>query len=71
MKRHFEFIGGNSAKFWEATVNGSTVTVCFGRIRTEGQTLTKTLPDATAAQRHADKLIAAKVKKGYVETVPA
>jgi predicted DNA-binding WGR domain protein len=71
MKRHFEFVSGSSSKFWEATVNGSTVTVCFGRIGTAGQEQTKTLPNATAAQQHADKLIAAKTKKGYVETVPA
>jgi predicted DNA-binding WGR domain protein len=71
MKRHFEFVGGNSAKFWEATVNGSAVTICFGRIGTDGQTQTKTLPDANAAQRHADKLIAEKLRNGYVETIPA
>jgi predicted DNA-binding WGR domain protein len=71
MKRHFEFVSGTSAKFWEVSVIGCNVSVCFGRIGTEGQTQTKALASADAAQRHADKLIAEKLKKGYVETVPA
>lgn len=71
MKRHFEFVGGSSAKFWNVTVSGCAVTVCFGRIGTAGQEQTKTLVDAGAAQKHADTLIAAKIKKGYLETVPA
>ena len=39
MKRYFEFIGGSSAKFWEVVVSGNEVTVRFGRIGTEGQTV--------------------------------
>jgi len=68
-KRHFEFSGGNSAKFWEIGVSGDTVTVRFGRIGTEGQTQVKSFPDAAAATRHAEKLIAAKIGKGYAEAV--
>lgn len=71
MKRHFEFVGGNSAKFWNVAVAGCNVTVCFGRIGTAGQEQTKTLDDAVAAQQHANKLVAQKIKKGYLETVPA
>ncbi len=71
MKRHFEFVGGSSAKFWEVAVAGCAVTVCFGRIGTAGQEQTKTLADAAAAQQHANTLIAAKIKKGYLETIPA
>ena len=71
MKRHFEFVSSTSAKFWEISLAGCNVSVCFGRIGADGQTQTKTLSDANAAQRHADKLIAEKLKKGYVETVPA
>ena len=69
MKRHFEFVGGSSAKFWEIEILGNEVTVRYGRIGTEGQTQTKTLPDAEAAARHAEKLIASKTAKGYLETV--
>jgi predicted DNA-binding WGR domain protein len=68
-KRYFEFVGGSSAKFWEVNVNGNDVTVRFGRIGSQGQAQTKTLPDADAATRHAEKLIASKVGKGYAETV--
>ncbi|MGO8748714.1 MAG: WGR domain-containing protein [Thermoguttaceae bacterium] len=69
MKRYFEFVGGSSAKFWEITTSGNEVTVRFGRIGTEGQTQVKTLADADAAAKHAEKIIAAKMGKGYRETV--
>lgn len=72
--RYFEFVGedadrnvANSAKFWEVTVDGSSVTVRFGKIGASGQTTVKTLSSTQTAQAEADKLIAAKVKKGYVE----
>ena len=67
-KRYFEFVRGSSAKFWEIGVSGNEVTVRFGRIDTEGQTQTKTLPDADAAAHH-EKMIASKTAKGYHETV--
>lgn len=70
MKRYFEFVGGTSAKFWEISTGGSEVTVRFGRIGTEGQMQVKRLADAGAAARHAEKLIAQKVGKGYRETAP-
>ena len=66
-KKRFEFVDGKSAKFWEISVSGCDATVCFGRIGTAGQTQTKTLADPAAAQAHADKLIAEKTKKGYVQ----
>ena len=68
MEKHcFEFVGGSSAKFWEIGVSGHDVTVRFGRIGTQGQTQVKTLPDADAAVKHAEKLIASKTEKGYAE----
>ncbi|MGH7134898.1 MAG: WGR domain-containing protein, partial [Pirellulales bacterium] len=66
--RHFEFVEGGSAKFWEISVNGNDVTVRFGRMGTQGQTQTKSFADADAATRHAEKLIGEKTKKGYVES---
>lgn len=66
-KRRFEFSEGSSNKFWEISVAGSDVTVRFGRIGTNGQAQTKKLPDAAAATKHADKLIAEKLGKGYTE----
>jgi predicted DNA-binding WGR domain protein len=69
MTRRFEFIGGGSAKFWEAVVSGCDVTVRYGRLGSDGQSLTKTFADVEAAQRHAEKLIGEKLKKGYKECV--
>ncbi len=65
--RRFEFAEGKSSKFWEISVDGSTVTVRFGRIGSNGMTQLKTFADAQAAARHAQKLIAEKSEKGYVE----
>ena len=65
--RYFEFVGGNSRKYWEVTVTGSDVTVRYGRIGTDGQSKTKSFSDEEAAVRQAEKLIAAKTGKGYME----
>ncbi len=65
--RHFTFIGGTSNKFWEIGVDGTEVTVRYGRIGTAGQSKTKSFSDSTAAVRHAEKLIAEKTREGYQE----
>ena len=39
----------------------------MGKIGTDGQTNVKTLADADAATKHAEKLIKEKTGKGYVE----
>ena len=67
MTRHFEFVEGSSSKFWEVTAKDNAVTVRYGRIGTDGQTQTKSFGDTAASQKHADKLIAEKLKKGYSE----
>ena len=41
--------------------------VRFGRIGTAGQSQTKSFANDAKAQHEADKLIAEKLKKGYVE----
>lgn len=66
--RYFEFEDGKSAKFWEISIDGSDVTVRYGRIGTNGQSRTKSLKDEEAAERHAEKLIDEKTGKGYEET---
>ena len=75
MKRYFEFTGAdadrgtsNSAKFWEVDVEGSKVTIRFGKIGATGQTTVKDFDSDDAANAHAEKLIAEKTKKGYTET---
>jgi len=67
MTRRFEFVGGNSAKFWECGVTGNQVTVRYGRLATDGQAQTKEFTSPESAQKHADTLIVSKLNKGYVE----
>ena len=67
MTRRFEFVGGSSAKFWSVTTNGSAVTVHYGRLGTTGQSQTTVFADASKAEKHADKLVCAKLGKGYLE----
>ncbi len=69
MLRRFEFVSGTSAKFWEIRLAGTAVTVRFGRLGTEGQMQVKTFPSPDAACQHANKVIAEKNRKGYVECV--
>jgi predicted DNA-binding WGR domain protein len=67
MKRRFEFVGGSSAKFYEVSVVGRDVHICFGRLDTAGQTQNKSFPSSDAAHKHAEKLVSQKLAKGYIE----
>ena len=69
--RTFQFSDAKSHKFWNIDVQGSSFTVTFGRIGTAGQTQTKSFATPATAQVAADKLIAEKTKKGYVEVAPS
>ena len=66
--RYFEFKDAHSSKFWEVSVAGSTVTVRYGKIDTNGQTSVKELDSPEEAQEHASKQAAGKMKKGYQES---
>ena len=63
--QYFELIEGKSAKFWEITSAGTSVTVRYGRIGTAGQSKTKTFPTQEAAEAYAQGLIEEKTEKGY------
>jgi DNA ligase-1 len=65
--RHFEFVEGTSNKFWEVWVEGTNTYTRYGRIGSGGQTTTKAFPDEAAARKAADRLIAEKTGKGYIE----
>jgi predicted DNA-binding WGR domain protein len=65
--RRFEMAEGTSSKFWEVSVDGADLTVCFGRIGTDGQSKTKTFADASKALAEQTKLIKEKTGKGYSE----
>jgi predicted DNA-binding WGR domain protein len=68
MKRCFIFQEGNSQKFWNIDVEGTGFTVTYGKLGTQGQTSSKAYDTEAACQKQADKLIAEKTKKGYVES---
>jgi predicted DNA-binding WGR domain protein len=65
--RRFEFTDEKSSKFWSIRVSGNEVEVKYGRIGTEGQSQVKAFDNPEAAEKHAGKLIAEKMGKGYVE----
>ena len=67
MKRTFIYTDDKSNKFWTIEINGDSYTVTYGKVGTAGQTQTKDFTDEAACQKAADKLIAEKTKKGYVE----
>jgi uncharacterized protein (TIGR02996 family) len=66
--RTFVFTDATSNKFWHIELSGKKFTVQFGRVGTTGQTQTKSSTSPAAAQKEHDKLVAQKLKKGYVET---
>ncbi len=65
--RTFSLVEGTSDKFWNIDVVGPSVTVNYGRTGTNGQTKTTSYDTAEKAKAESDKLIASKLKKGYVE----
>ena len=71
MTRRFEFISGKSAKFWQTSIEDCTVIVMFGRIGVDGQQVTKSFDNQASAQKHADKMIGEKLRKGYLEVAIA
>ena len=65
--RMFELVEGGSAKFWEIRPQGASFTTRFGKIGTKGQTSQKDFSSEASASVEAAKLVAEKMKKGYVE----
>jgi len=65
--RYFEFVEGNSSKFWEVSQAGNTMSTRWGRIGSAGQSKTKTFADETAAANAMSLLIEEKTDEGYVE----
>lgn len=69
--RMFEMKEGSSDKFWEITLDGTSHTVRFGRVGTDGQTKTKDYGTVAAAKAAYDKLVKEKTGKGYKEVTGA
>lgn len=69
--RRFEFTDEKSSKFWQIRITAEGTEVRYGKIGTAGQSQVKPFETPDLAQKSADKLVAAKLIKGYSEVVPA
>jgi predicted DNA-binding WGR domain protein len=67
-QRSLQYTDGKSNKFWIITLKGLAHTVQYGRSGTTGQTQTKEFATENEARKSFEKLVAEKLKKGYVET---
>ena len=56
-----------SRKFWQVRREDTVVVIAFGRIGTTGQSQSKPFADAERAQAEIEKLVAEKLRKGYLE----
>ena len=65
--RLFEYRDGRSDKFWEIRLEGTSHTVRYGRVGTDGQTVTKEFATDEKALASCEKLIRQKEAKGYKE----
>ncbi|MFM8582702.1 MAG: WGR domain-containing protein [Planctomycetaceae bacterium] len=65
--RRFECREGGASKFWQVLLRGTDVVVQFGKLGTQGQQSVKSFSSTAQAEAHAEKQIAEKLGKGYVE----
>ena len=61
----YEFVEGNSQKFWEIELQGAGFTVKWGRLGTGGQAKDHVFADEGTAQHEYEQLVRSKEKKGY------
>ncbi|MDR2869044.1 MAG: WGR domain-containing protein [Deferribacteraceae bacterium] len=72
--RYFTFTDGSSNKFWKIDIeideeeDEYNFVTTYGKIGTAGQTSEKSFDSAEDCEKEANKVIAQKVKKGYVES---
>lgn len=62
------FTDGKSNKFWQITTVESKTTVNYGKIGSDGVSTVKEHANADKAKNFAEKEVAGKKKKGYVES---
>ena len=58
-----------SNKFWNLETNGKQFITSWGRIGTAGQSITRYFYSKERCESEAKKLIASKIKKGYVDAI--
>ena len=63
------FQDSRSNKFWNLETNGKKFTTSWGRIGTFGQYKIKAFYSAARCEQEANKKIASKIKKGYVQCI--
>lgn len=68
MKAELIYQDETSNKFWKIEVHENRHTVTYGRVGSDGTSKTKEFKDHETALKDATKLVAAKKKKGYVES---
>lgn len=61
----YEYIEGNSSKYWQVAVNGNTLEVQYGRIGNNPQVSTKVFDTPEKAEQEKGKMANKKVAKGY------
>ena len=66
-KRMFECVNDKSCKFWEVWTKDSFLFTRYGKIGVVGQVTEKGYDSPDEAGVQAEKIIVAKLKKGYVE----
>jgi predicted DNA-binding WGR domain protein len=71
--RSLRYTDDKSDKFWSIVLSGCSHTVNYGQYGKDGQVQTKDFPTEDAARKSCDKLVAEKLKKGYVDdaNIPA
>ena len=67
MRRELIYMDAKSSKFWNIQLAGSSHTVTYGRIGSDGQSATKEFASEELARKDAEKLVKEKLAKGYVE----
>ena len=72
--RYFEFIEGNSNKFWEIhnhwNADKTYIEVRFGKIGSEGRTTKHVYYGLQAGEKLESNLVNQKLKNGYIEKAP-
>ncbi|RKH56997.1 WGR domain-containing protein [Corallococcus aberystwythensis] len=61
----YEFTEGSSSKFWEITLEGTTLTKRWGRIGTDGQEKVEEFDSKAEAKKAYDAQVREKERKGY------
>lgn len=67
MKQYFEYKDEKSAKFWQIELEDNNIQTYYGKIGAEGRSTEKELADKEKAEKEYNKLVAKKIKEGYIE----